>query len=64
LIIIQGLIAKFSFSISIYSKFLRDIIISGNCEEKYGFLFLQNHDAVYSYEEGVKSLNFQDTNIW
>lgn len=64
LIVIQGLLAKFSFSISIYSKMLADLISSGNCEQKYGFIFLNNYNSVYSYEEGIKSLTFQDTNIW
>jgi CRISPR-associated endonuclease/helicase Cas3 len=64
MIVLQGLMSKFSFSINIYSKLLNNIIVSGNCEEKHGYYFLQNPGKVYDYETGIKELKFEDINCW
>ena len=60
MIILQGLMSKFSFSIGLFSKEMNNIINSGHCEQKYGFYKLHNVDEVYDYETGIKDLKFED----
>jgi hypothetical protein len=52
----QGLISKFSFSVSIYSKVFENIQSLGSGEEKYGFYKLNYDDEVYDYETGIKNV--------
>lgn len=54
-IIMQGLISKFSFSVSTYSKAFKAIEGKGSGEEKYGFYKLNYHDDIYEYETGIKN---------
>lgn len=63
-IIMQGLLSKFSFSISTYSKSMKDITTSGNGEEKYGYYKLNNVYDVYDYENGLKEMKFEDIYFW
>ncbi len=60
-IIIQGIISKFVFSVMIKSENYNKLIKSGNCEEKYGFLFLHNVNEIYSYEWGI--LTYKESNF-
>ena len=54
-IILQGLISKFSFSVSIYSKVFENMQSLGSGEEKYGFYKLNYSDEVYDYKTGIKN---------
>jgi CRISPR-associated endonuclease/helicase Cas3 len=63
-IIIQGILAKFSFSISLNSKEMKMIKTSGNVEEQYGFYKLHNVNEIYDYETGIKELKFEDIHFW
>ena len=49
----QGLISKFSFSVGTYSKSFKKIESSGYGEEKYGFLYIQDIDNIFSLENGL-----------
>jgi len=62
-VIMQGLISKFSFSISTYSKIFKQIESSGRGIEKYGFYKLNDTEVVYDYETGIKILKFEDINF-
>ncbi|MFW0884771.1 CRISPR-associated helicase Cas3' [Candidatus Acidulodesulfobacterium sp. H_13] len=63
-VIMQGLIAKFSFSIGIYSKNFK-FLSTWSCEgEKYGFYKLNDCGKFYDYYSGIKTLEFKDTNFF
>ena len=55
-IILQGLISKFSFSVSLYSKAYKNIESLGSGEEKYGFYKLNYDKEVYDYKTGIKNI--------
>ena len=59
-IIMQGLVSKFSFSISTYSKSTQEILKSTMGYEKYGFYKLENTDKIYDYNTGIKTLEFKE----
>lgn len=52
-VIMQGLISKFSFSVSTYSKEFKNIEGRGSGEDKYGFYKLNYAKEVYDYENGI-----------
>jgi len=54
-IIMQGLISKFSISVSTFSKEFIAIEGRGIGEEKFGFYKLNYSDEVYDYETGIKA---------
>jgi hypothetical protein len=56
----QGLVSKFSFSITTYSKLTQNILQSTFGIEKYGFYKLVDPNKVYDYETGIKELEFKD----
>jgi len=53
-VIMQGLVSKFSISVSTYSKEFKNIEGRGSGEEKYGFYKLNYSDEVYDFETGIK----------
>ncbi|MDA3779000.1 MAG: hypothetical protein PF487_02010 [Bacteroidales bacterium] len=59
-VILQGLISKFSFSISTFSKSTQNILKSTFGLEKYGFYKLSDPNKVYDYKTGIKELEFKD----
>jgi CRISPR-associated endonuclease/helicase Cas3 len=59
-VIMQGLVSKFSFSITTYSKLTQNILQSTFGIEKYGFYKLVDPNKVYDYETGIKELEFKD----
>lgn len=59
-VIMQGLVSKFSFSISTYSKSTQNILRSTFGIEEYGFYKLVDPNKVYDYETGIKELEFKD----
>ncbi len=63
-IIIQGLVSKFSFSISAHSEELEQLIHSGDCELKYGFYKVNNPEKYYDFATGFKVLEFEDIYFW
>lgn len=62
-VIMQGLISKFSFSVSTYSKEMKNIEGSGYGIEKYGFFKINEVEKVYDYKSGIKSMKFEDINF-
>lgn len=63
-IIMQGLISKFSFSVSTYSKAFKNMEGRGSGEEKYGFYKLNYHKDVYDYEMGIKNIELDSAIIF
>jgi len=53
-VIMQGLVSKFSISVSTYSKEFKSIEGKGSGEEKYGFYKLNYHKDIYDYKTGIK----------
>ena len=62
-IIMQGLISKFSFSVATYSKANLSLQSSGYGEEIYGFYKINDVEKVYDYNDGIKTLEFEDVNF-
>ncbi len=54
-VIMQGLVSKFSISVSTYSKEFMAMEGRGSGEEKYGFYKLNYFDEVYDYRTGIKA---------
>jgi CRISPR-associated endonuclease/helicase Cas3 len=54
-VIMQGLISKFSFSVSTYSKAFKNIEGRGSGFDKYGFYKLVHDKEVYDYKTGIKN---------
>ncbi len=64
IVILQGLLSKFTFSIGLYSKDIEKLTMSGNLEEKYGYYKLHNADEVYDYETGIKDIDLDSIFLW
>ncbi|MCK5520799.1 MAG: CRISPR-associated helicase Cas3' [Candidatus Marinimicrobia bacterium] len=62
MIILQGLMSKYTVSISTYSKTAQNMKNSGHGEEKYGYYYLNNVEDIYDYETGFRALEFEDMN--
>lgn len=56
-IILQGLISKFSISVSTFSTEFKNAVTLGAVEERFGFYYLHQVDDVYSYKQGFKACN-------
>lgn len=52
-IIMQGLVSKFSLTVSTYSKVFKNMEGRGSGEEKYGFYKLNYLEDVYDYKMGI-----------
>lgn len=59
-IIMQGLISKFSFSVSTYSRSTQNILKSTMGIEEYGFYRLTHPEKIYDYKTGIKTMEFKD----
>ena len=55
IVIMQGLVSKFSFSINTYSKTFLNIKENGSGFEQYGFYKLVHNKEVYDYKTGIKN---------
>ena len=62
-IIMQGLVSKFSISVSTFSKEMKNIESAGYGVVQYGFYKLFEPNKVYDYENGIKSIEFEDINF-
>lgn len=58
---LQGLMSDFVFSIFPSGKDYELLRTFG--EEKYGFLYLENYQDVYSYENGINAAVLADSNF-
>ncbi len=63
-VIMQGLISKFSISVSTYSKEFMAIEGRGSGEEKYGFYKLNYEEEVYDYNTGIKNKDLDSVIIF
>ena len=52
MIILQGIMSKFSLSVSVHSKEFKTCVEQGVLEEKYGYYLVNYPDDVYDYEKG------------
>lgn len=64
MIILQGLMSKFSFSLGVYSNDFKNISSFNIGEEKYGYYFLNHPESVYSYETGINTSEFDKINFF
>ena len=63
-VVMQGLISKFSFSVSTFSKAFKNMEGRGVGEEKYGFYKLNYLEDVYDYEVGIKNTELDSAIIF
>lgn len=58
---LQGLMSNFTFSIFPNGKDYESLRTFG--EEKYGFLYLENYNNIYSFEDGINTEAFNESNF-
>jgi len=64
MIILQGIMSKFSLSVSIYSKEFKFCESQGVLEEKHGYYFVNYHHEVYDHEKGFINSDIQSAIIF
>lgn len=64
MIILQGIMSKFSLSVSIHSKEFKNCVQQGAVEEKYGCYLINYPNEVYDYEKGFINSDIQSAIIF
>ena len=52
-----------SFTFSVYPNSTEEAVLKTYGFEDFGYLFLESYSDIYSYEDGIKTENFQESNF-